>query len=303
MVFELIKRIIRSGWHSFYRDREIAIATIFILCLAVSFVSSLLILKDISQFMVVTIQEKVDVSVYFKEEISEEEIFDIRKEISNFPEIKEIEYVSSQKALEDFVVKHEREPLLLGAIEELGRNPFLASLNITTWNPSQYGKISSLLEGIEFGDIIEKVDYYQRKTVIERMHSLNSVITQAGISLSIFLIIVAIAVTFNTIRLSIYNSRKEIKVQRLVGASNWFIRGPFLVQGIICGVLATLVSLLAFSAVCWFLSSKIESYFFDLNISQLFLQRFWLLLLIQLATGISLGVFSSMVAIRKYLKI
>jgi cell division transport system permease protein len=303
MVFELIKRIIRSGWHSFYRDREIAIATIFILCLAVSFVSSLLILKDISQFMVVTIQEKVDVSVYFKEEISEEEIFDIRKEISNFPEIKEIEYVSSQKALEDFVVKHEREPLLLGAIEELGRNPFLASLNITTWNPSQYGKISSLLEGIEFGDIIEKVDYYQRKTVIERMHSLNSVITQVGISLSIFLIIVAIAVTFNTIRLSIYNSRKEIKVQRLVGASNWFIRGPFLVQGIICGVLATLVSLLAFSAVCWFLSSKIESYFFDLNISQLFLQRFWLLLLIQLATGIGLGVFSSMVAIRKYLKI
>jgi cell division transport system permease protein len=285
MVFELIKRIIRSGWHSFYRDREIAIATIFILCLAVSFVSSLLLLKDISQFMVVTIQEKVDVSVYFKEEISEEEIFDIRKEISNFPEIKEIEYVSSQKALEDFVVKHEREPLLLGAIEELGR------------------KISSLLEGIEFGDIIEKVDYYQRKTVIERMHSLNSVITQVGISLSIFLIIVAIAVTFNTIRLSIYNSRKEIKVQRLVGASNWFIRGPFLVQGIICGVLATLVSLLAFSAVCWFLSSKIESYFFDLNISQLFLQRFWLLLLIQLATGIGLGVFSSMVAIRKYLKI
>jgi len=303
MVFELIKRIIRSGWRSFYRDREIAIATIFILCLAVSFVSSLLILKDISQFMVVTIQEKVDVSVYFKEEISEEEIFDIRKEISNFPEIKEIEYVSSQKALEDFVVKHEREPLLIEAIEELGRNPFLASLNITTWDPSQYGKISRLLEGIEFGDIIEKVDYYQRKTVIERMHSLNSVITQAGIFLSIFLIIVAIAVTFNTIRLSIYNSRKEIKVQRLVGASNWFIRGPFLVQGIICGVLATLVSLLVFSAACWFLSSRIESYFFDLNISQLFLQRFWLLLLIQLATGIGLGVFSSMVAIRKYLKI
>lgn len=303
MVFELIKRIIRSGWHSFYRDREIAIATIFILCLAVSLVSSLLILKDISQFVIVTIQEKVDVSVYFKEEISEEEIFDIRKEISNFPEIKKIEYVSSQKALEDFVVKHEREPLLIEAIEELGRNPFLASLNITTWDPSQYGKISRLLEGIEFGDIIEKVDYYQRKTVIERMHSLNSVITQAGISLSIFLIIVAIAVTFNTIRLSIYNSRKEIKVQRLVGASNWFIRGPFLVQGIICGVLATLVSLLVFSAVCWFLNSKIESYFFDLNISQLFLQRFWLLLLIQLATGIGLGVFSSMVAIRKYLKI
>lgn len=303
MVFELIKRIIRSGWRSFYRDREIAIATIFILCLAVSLVSSLLILKDISQFVIVTIQEKVDVSVYFKEEISEEEIFSIRKEISNFPEIKKIEYVSSQKALEEFVVKHEREPLLIEAIEELGRNPFLASLNITTWDPSQYGKISRLLEGIEFGDIIEKVDYYQRKTVIERMHSLNSVITQAGVFLSIFLIIVAIAVTFNTIRLSIYNSKKEITVQRLVGASNWFIRGPFLVQGIICGVLATLVSLLVFGAVCWLLSPKIESYFFDFNISQLFLQRFWLLLLIQLATGIGLGVVSSMVAIRKYLKI
>ncbi|UZE92860.1 MAG: FtsX-like permease family protein [Candidatus Nealsonbacteria bacterium] len=301
-MFELIKRIFRSGWYSFSRDGELAIATVFILFLAVTLVSSLLIFRDISQFLIVSIQEKVDVSVYFKKETSEEEIFDIKGEISEFPEIKNIKYVSQEQALEDFMKRHEREPLLIESIEELGRNPFLASLNITTWDPSQYGKVSRFFEGIEFENIIEKIDYYQRKSIIERIHSINSIIAKFGISFSIILVIVAIAVTFNTIRLSIYNSRKEIKVQRLVGASNWFIRGPFLIQGLICGVLATLISLLVFSITCWFLSPKVLS-FFNLDLFGLFTQRFWLLLFIQFATGIGLGVISSMVAVKKYLKV
>lgn len=303
MISELIKRMLRSGWHSFSRDGEIAVATIFILFLAVTLVGSLFIFKDISQFLIANMQEKVDVSVYFRKEASEEDIFDVRKEIAKFPEIKDIEYVSPERALEDFMVRHEREPLLIESIEELGRNPFLASLNITTWDPSQYEKISRFLEGIEFGKVIEKVDYYQRKSVIDGIYSLNSIITRGGIVLSVVLIIVAVAVTFNTLRLSIYNSRKEIRVQRLVGASNWFIRGPFLVQGVICGILATLISLSISAATYWFLTPKISSYFFDLNLFELFKQNFLVLILAQFATGIGLGVISSLVAIRKYLKI
>lgn len=303
MTFELIRRALRSGWHSFYRDGEIAITTIFILFLAVMLVSSLFIFKDVGEFLILSIEEKIDISVYFKEEVFEEEIFDIRKQIAEFSEIRKIEYVSQEQALEEFMERHEREPLLIASIEELGRNPFLASLNITTWDPSQYGKISGFLEGVEFGDIVEKVDYYQRKSVIERIYSLVSTVTRTGIYASIVLLIVAIAMTFNTIRLSIYNSRNEIKVQRLVGASNWFIRGPFLVQGIICGVLATLISILVFSITCWFLASKTSDSFFGLNLFELFKQNFWLLLLVQFVTGIGLGIVSSMVAIRKYLKV
>jgi len=301
-MFDSIKRIIRSGWNSFSRDGEIALATIFILFLAVTTVSSLFLFKDASEFLLSKVEEKVDVSVYFREEITEGDIFDMREEIEKMPEIKNIEYVSKEQALDDFIVRHEQEPTLIESVEELGRNPFLASLNITTWDPSQYGKISQFLEGIEFGEIIEKVDYYQRKSVIERIRSINSLINNVGVVFSVVLVGVAIAVTFNTIRLSIYNSREEIKIQRLVGASNGFIRGPFLVQGIICGVLATLLSLLVFGAASWLLGPRISSFFLDLDVFELFVQNFVTLAIVQIMTGIGLGILSSMVAIRKYLK-
>jgi len=302
-MFTLIKRIFYSGWKSFFRDKETVVATIFVLFLAVMLVSSLFLFKDISQLMVSIIQEKIDISVYFKEQVTEKDILSIKEEISQFPEVKDIEYVSPEQALQNFVIRHEQEPVLIESIEELGRNPFLASLNIEAWEPSQYGKVFGFLENSDFESFIEKIDYYQRKSVIERISSLSSVIINIFIFLSVVLIIMAIAVTFNTIRLSIYNSSKEIKVQRLVGASNWFIQGPFLVQGAICGVLAGFISLLVFSAVCLFLSPRISSFFFGLNLFELFVENFRSLLLIQFATGIGLGIISSSVAIRKYLEV
>ncbi len=301
-MFTPIRRVIKSGFQAFRRDGEIAVATIFVLFLAVMLVSSLFLFKDISQFLISKIQERIDISIYFREDITEEDILSVKEKIYKFPEVKEIDYVSQDEALENFTARHKKDSVLIESIKEVGRNPFLASLNIKAWDPTQYQKLSDFLNKPEFENLIEKVDYYERKTVIDRICSLSSFVTKIGVSLSVILIIVAIAVTYNTIRLSIYNSRKEIKVQRLVGASNWFIRGPFLVQGIICGFLAVLISLLLFSAICWFLSPKIEKFFFELNIFNLFIENFWLMFSIQLATGIGLGMFSSAVAVRKYLK-
>jgi len=161
----------------------------------------------------------------------------------------------------------------------------------------------NFLENSNFKDQIDGVDYCKRKPVIEKIFSLTSLFNKTGIFLSIILIITAILVTFNTIRLAILNSIEEIKIQRLVGASNWFIRGPFLVQGVISGFIAVLISALIFSFICWFLSPKIEFFFAGLNLFNLFIKNLWILLLIQFATGILLAVISSTIAIRKYLKV
>lgn len=302
-MFTALKRIFRSGWQSFSRDGEIALASIFILFLAISLVTSLFLFKDMSQFLISSIQEKIDISVYFKEEIAEKEILDIKKEIAKFPEVKEIEYISQGQALESFVERHEEEPVLIESVEEVGRNPFLASLNIKAWEPNQYGAVSNFLEKADFKSLIEKVDYHERKSVIERISSLSSVATRTGIFISIVLIIVAVLVAFNTIRLSIYNSKEEIKIQRLVGASSWSIRGPFLVQGAISGILATLICFSIFSLACWLLSPKIEVIFPGFSLFELFVGNFQVLLLIQSVVGIGLGMTSSTIAIRKYLKV
>jgi len=301
-MFTVLIRIFRSGWRSFYRDREIALATIFVLFLSVILSGSFFLFKDISQILVADLQEKIDVSVYFKEETPEEDILGVGKELSELPEIKNIEYVSKKQALLNFIQRHERDTALLDSIDELGKNPFLASLNVRTWNPDQYAKVSKFLEGPGFDSFVEKIDYYQRKPAIDTMRSLNSAVTKISISIAVLLVTIAIAVSLNTIGLSIYNSRKEIEIQKLVGASSWFIRGPFLVQGMICGILAALISILTISLICWFLSPRIENFFLSISLFTLFIENFWMLVLIQFTTGISLGAVSSLVAIKKYLK-
>ncbi|TET84200.1 MAG: ABC transporter permease [Candidatus Nealsonbacteria bacterium] len=302
-MFTLIKRIFKSGWLSFSRDGGLAAATCFIMLIPIFLVTSLFLLKDVSQFLISTVQEKADISVYFKESASEKDILKVEEEISKIPEVKNVNYVSKEEALESFVQRHKDDPILMESLEEVGGNPFLAALNIKAFQAQQYQAVANFFEAGTFENLIEKVDYYQRKPVIERIFALTSGMEKAGWIIAIVLAIVAILVAFNTIRLAILNQKEEIKVQRLVGASNWFIRGPFLVQGTISGIFATIICLLIFTLICWFLSPKIEILFSGLNIWRYFTGNFFTIVLIQLVTGIGLGVISSTIAIRKYLKV
>ena len=302
-MFIILKRVFKSAWLNFTRDGELSMATIFIILVAIALATSLFLLKDISQVLISSLREKADISVYFKEETREEEILDVKEEISKLPEIMEVKYISKNQALESFTERHREDPVLIESLEEVGENPFLAALNIKAWEASQYGVISRFLEHPSFENLIEKVDYYQRKPVIEKIFSLTSMANKAGIFLAAILVVVAVLVTFNTIRLAIYNSREEIKIQRLVGAGNWFIRGPFLVQGLISGFFAALICLLIFSTISWFISPRIEFFFPGFNLFSLFAKNLWTLFLIQLIGGILLGIISSALAIRRYLRV
>lgn len=302
-MFISLKRIFKSAWLSFSRDGGLIIANIFIIVLTISVITSLFIFKDVSKFVISGIQEKVDISVYFKYETPEKDILAVKEKTSEITEVKEVEYVSKADALEIFVERHKDNPVLMESLAEVGVNPFLASLNIKAFEASQYQSIANFLEGADFENIIEKVDYHERRPVIERIFSLTSNLNKLGIGFSIVLVIVAILVAFNTIRLAIYNSREEIKIQRLVGASNWFIRGPFLAQGAIAGFFAALICLLVFTFLTWALNSRIEVLFPGLNIFSLFMANFWLIFLLQLVTGIGLGVASSLIAVRRYLEV
>lgn len=302
-MFTLSKRIIKLGWQSFSRDGGLIAANIFIMVMMLSVATSLFIMKDVSQFLISNIQEKVDVSVYFKLDTAEEDILAFKEDVVELPEVKEVEYVSREKALEDFSQRHKDNPVLMESLEEVAINPFLASLNIKSFEASQYQSLATFLENAKFENLIEKVDYYERKPVIERIFSLTSGLNNAGIIFSVILAIVAILVVFNSIRLAIYNTKEEIKIQRLVGASNWFIRGPFLVQGIIIGLVATPICLLIFALFSWVLTPTFSALFPGLNLFTFYIVNIWTIVILQLATGITLGIISSLIAIRRYLEV
>jgi cell division transport system permease protein len=214
-----------------------------------------------------------------------------------------VKYISKDAALTTFIENHQDDTTLMESLTEVGINPFLASLDIKSYNPGQYGQIVEILENSLFFNKIEKIDYYERQPVIERIFGLTSALNVVGIVLSVILAVLAVLVVFNTIRLSIYNFREEIKIQRLVGASNWFIRGPFLVQGVVSGFFAALICLGVFALACWGLNSSVLKIFSGLSVFQIFLSNIWWILLIQMAGGILLGVISSLFAVRRHLNV
>lgn len=302
-MFTSFKRIIKFGWKNILRDGGLTAATIFILFLTITLATSLFFFKNISQLIINSLQEKADISVYFKPEVAEENILTLKNEISSFPEIKEVKYVSKEEALSNFKEKHKDNKILMESLEEVGGNPFLASLSIKSFQAEQYENVTKLLDNILYKDLIEKVDYYERKPIIERVFSLTSAINRAGLIFSTILGILAVLVVFNTVRLAIYNSGEEIKIQRLVGASNWFIRGPFLVQGAISGTFAALICLLFTALICWLIGTRTEFLFPGFNFFNFFLSNFWTIILIQFCTGVGLGIISSAIAVRRYLKV
>ena len=277
--------------------------TIFIMTLAIFLVTFLFIFQEGSHFLVEELRQKVDMRVYFNEELSVDDIFGIKDELTQLPEIKNIEYVSKEEALQKFTSRHEGDEVIMGSLEELGKNPLLASLNITAWEASQYAAISSFLDTASFKDMIAKIDYNQKKSTIEKLFSITSAINKIGIVSSAVLAFIVILITFNTIRLAIYGSREEIETMRMVGASNWFIRGPFMIQGAIIGILAFLITLLIFSLSIFFLGPKIKIITSGFDISGYFFGNLLYIALIQLAVGVGLSVSASWLAIRKYLKV
>jgi len=297
------KRILKSGWQGFRRNSGLSMATIFILVMTISLVTSLFLLQHSSNFIVSSLEDKVDMAIYFSEEPSSEEIMIIQEELFALPEVRKMEYISKEEALAKFVERHAGEEVIMESLTEVGGNPLLASINIRAFEASQYAAISSFLDNSSFKSLIAKVDYAEKKPAIEKLFSLTSSISTTGIIFSIVLAVMAILIAFNTVRIAIYNSRDEIETMRLVGAANWFIRGPFLVQGAVAGILAVLITFLLFSIAVLVLGPKIELIMPGLNLSGYFFSNFIIILLIQLVAGVGLGMFSSWIAVRRYLKV
>jgi cell division transport system permease protein len=297
------KRVLKSGWRGFKIQSGFSLATIFIMIMTISLVTSLFLLQETSKLLVENIQEKVDMSVYFDKEFSAEEILKVKEELAQVPEIKSIKYISKDEALDKFTERHRDDETIMESLEEVGQNPLLASLNIKAWEADQYESIAKVIENSSFGNQIAKMDYSEKKPAIEKLFSIISSINKAGIIFSAILALLVIVIAFNTVRLAIYSSKTEIETMRLVGASNWFIRGPFLVQGAICGFFATLITLILFTGVIFLVSPKIEIIAPGLNLFGYFLGNFFVILLLQLAAGVGLGVFSSWLAVRKYLRV
>lgn len=306
MFLTKLKRVIVSGYRNFTRSSFTSIASILIMTITLFVITSLIFVQATLNSALNDIKEKVDVTVYFVTDTDESSIKNIEDTLKNLPEIKEVIYTSQEKALVDFKEKHSNDYLTLQALDELGDNPLGASLNIKAKDPSQYESISKYFDdaGIlskENLTIIDKIDYHQNKIVIERLTSIINGAKRLGFVVSLVLVLISIIITFSTIRLIIYMSREEISVMKLVGAAKSYIRGPFIVSGVLIGVLSSITTILIFIPVSIWLGNQMTD-FVGINLYTYFKSNFLQLFIIMLGSGITIGVISSIFAIHKYLK-
>ncbi len=300
--------MMRSGFIGFWRNGTVSLAAILAMVITLSVVGSLLVGNVFLFAFLDTVKEKVDVTVYFTINAQETDILSIKKSLETLPEVNRVEYVTREQALLAFRERHKDDAVMLSALEEVGGNPLRASLNIKAKELSQYESVSKFLEGdtaLSPGgeDIIEKVNYRQNKIVIERMNTILVYTRQVGAAIALVLAIMSIMVTVNTISLALYTVRDEISVMKLVGAGNNFVRGPFMMQGAMYGVVsAILAAALLYPATFW-LGRSTENAFGGLNIFRYYVADFGQLFLSLLGLGIVLGVVSSFIALSRYLRV
>jgi cell division transport system permease protein len=303
-----LKRVVKGGFFNFWRSGYVSLASILVMITALSVIGSVIFIGAVLNITMTELRNKVDINVYFVTSAAESDILALKTKIESLPEVKSVEYVSRDQALSNFRLKHENDQITIQALDELGGNPLGAVLNIKAKEPSQYEGIANFLnqENILSPDgtkIIDKINYFENKTAIDKLSSIINSVERLGLALSLTLVVISIVITFNTIRLAIYISREEISVMQLVGASRNYIRGPFVVTGVIVGLISGLITMTIFFPISYWIGSLTRNFFIGFNIFDYYLNNFFEILLIVVGSGVCIGALSSYLAVRKYLKL
>lgn len=300
-----IKRMFKSGLVSFCRNAFVSLSSIMIMMVTLFLIGIIIFSSALLKSSLQTIRDKVDVNVYFVTNAGEFDILSFKKNVEALPEVASVEYVSKEKALENFRSRHENDQITLQALDELGDNPLGAVLNVKAKETSQYESIANYLnqQSVARGDssIIDKVNYYQNKEAIDRLTKLINSGERIGLVLAIIFALISILITFNTIRLAIFTAKDEISVMQLVGANRMYIRGPFVVGGILYGVTAGVVTLILFYPFTYWLNKYTETFFAGTGIFSYYLNNFGQMFLVIMGCGIGIGAISSFLAVRRHL--
>ncbi len=301
-----LRRITRAGFVGFWRNAYVSLAAIFVLMVVLFVIGATMFVDQLLSTSLRSLESKVDINVYFVPTAAEEDVAAIRTAVEALPDVASVTYTSREEALADFREKYSNNEITMQALNELNENPLGATIAIQAKELAQYESIARFLEEQQFltaqNPVIETVNYGRNKEAIDTLNSIMNAVERASSIVMIVLIVAAILITFNTIRLAIYTAREEIAIMRLVGASNMFIRGPFLLQGVMYGFIAGVLALALWYPIMMWLGPRTE-FFFELNLFAYFVNDFSRIFGTIVGTGVALGFISSTLAIARYLRV
>lgn len=302
-----IERVFKFGVVNFGRNIWLAVAAIAMMAITLTILLFAVVANATFSHTIDDITSKIDVSFYLKDDVTTSQRDALISDLKALSNVKEVTYLSKAEALKIYQEQNADNKDLLTAIAETD-NPLPASLAIKPNDPNKLQEIRDFLSQPKVVALQSENSNFNedRKAAIDKITRATHFFEQAGIvGIAIFMII-SMLIIFNTIRMAIFNRRDELVIMRLLGASNWFIRGPFVVETMLYGVVAAILSLL----VCWGLfavaSSTLQASSLGLldigYSSDYFNNKIVLITFVQIGIGIIIGAASSAVATRRYLK-
>ncbi len=301
-------RILKGGVVNFFRNAWLGVAAMAIMVVTLSIVLFSFIANATFSNTIQDIRDRIDVSVFLIDEITPEQKEDLITQLKDIENVREVVFISKDQALADYVALNSDNIDLQLAISQTD-NPLPASLRIKLLNPDIIDELKVFLDNPDIKALQSDETSYSgdRKEAIDKIAQATTFIRQAGIIGVVIFAAISVLIIFNTIQMAIFNRRDELAIMRLLGAGRWYIRGPFLVESMLIGIFAALISVALCKGIFTVASQTLGASSFGLldisYSSTFFADNFWYILGVQLAIGIFIGVTSSFIATQRYLRL
>lgn len=300
-------RVIHTGIVNFIRNVTLATAAIAVMVVTLTIVLFSVITNATFTNTIAQITNKIDISVFLKDSDTPAQTQQLIAKLKKLPNVKSVTYLDKAAALRQYEAQNAGNQQLLTAISETS-NPLPATILIKPVDLNRIQDIKTFLTKPDAAGLQSDEPSYSgdRKEAIDKITHATDVLRKIGVITVVVFTVICALIIFNTIQMAIFNRRDEISIMRLLGATTGYIRGPFIVESAIYGLLSAVFSVLIINSAFLASSNALQASslgLLDINYAnQYFDAHFWQLLTIQLMLGIVLGAVSSTIATRRYLK-
>ena len=299
-----LKRVTKFAFQDIARNFGLSFMTVLILILMLLSVNTLWSVKIITKEAVGLIKDQVNVSIYFAANAGDKNVGEIEKYVKAFPEVTAVETQTSDQVLDSFKKRHALSKDVLAALDELNANPFGPTMVIKTREPQDYKKIIDALNVPEYKDLIEAKSFDEHESAIEKIQNITNRTENIVAGLVALFAAISFLIVFNTVRTAIHTQRVEIGIKRLVGASNWFIRGPYLIESLIFSVVSMGCTIGAIYLALHFVDPYLSVVFpSGFSLTNYYNSNILYVFGLQFLSVLALTVISSALAMRKQLKV
>jgi len=296
-------RVVKFAFKDFWRNLGLSLMTISILVLTYFSLNLLVVVNFFTDAAIHVIEDRVDISVYFGPDISDERVHGVRGNLTSLPEVKDVVFISRDEALEQFKKNHESEPEILAALQEVGENPLGPVLVVKAKDAGRYGPILEALDSPAIKSLVEDKTVQDHKVLIDRLTSVTAKVQRAALGLSVVFALISLLIVFNTIRVAIYIHREEIAIMRLVGASSNFVRIPFLIETFLFNVISLgIVAAFVFPALGVVEPAARAFFDSDVGVTAYYYANWMKIFGYQLGAVTLLSLIATALSMRRYLK-